>query len=48
MTLSELAAVIDAGRRQGNLSSAIRLFVLDFYHPGSVDTGDSAPPVAPK
>jgi predicted DNA-binding ribbon-helix-helix protein len=48
MTLSELAAVIDAGRRQGNLSSAIRLFVLDFYHPGSVDTGDRTPPIAPK
>jgi predicted DNA-binding ribbon-helix-helix protein len=31
MTLSELVAAIDSGRRQGNLSSAIRLFVLDFY-----------------
>jgi predicted DNA-binding ribbon-helix-helix protein len=31
MTLSELVASIDADRRQGNLSSAIRLFVLDFY-----------------
>jgi predicted DNA-binding ribbon-helix-helix protein len=31
MTLSELAAVIDDGRQHGNLSSAIRLFVLDFY-----------------
>jgi predicted DNA-binding ribbon-helix-helix protein len=29
--LSELAAVIDDGRQHGNLSSAIRLFVLDFY-----------------
>lgn len=31
MTLSELVAAIDKERRQGNLSSAIRLFVLDFY-----------------
>jgi len=31
MTLSELVASIDANRRQGNLSSAIRLFVLDHY-----------------
>jgi predicted DNA-binding ribbon-helix-helix protein len=31
MTLSELVATIDGGRRQGNLSSAIRLFVLDHY-----------------
>jgi predicted DNA-binding ribbon-helix-helix protein len=30
-TLSELVASIDAGRQQGNLSSALRLFVLDFY-----------------
>ena len=30
-TLSELVASIDADRRQGNLSSAIRLFVLDHY-----------------
>jgi predicted DNA-binding ribbon-helix-helix protein len=31
MTLSELAAVIDSDRQLGNLSSAIRLFVLGFY-----------------
>ncbi len=31
MTLSDLVATIDGSRRQGNLSSAIRLFVLDFY-----------------
>ena len=31
LSLSELVAAIDSGRRQGNLSSAIRLFVLDFY-----------------
>ncbi len=31
MTLSELVATIDSERRHGNLSSAIRLFVLDHY-----------------
>ena len=31
VTLSELVASIDTGRQYGNLSSAIRLFVLDFY-----------------
>ncbi len=31
MTLSELVASIDSDRRHGNLSSAIRLFVLDHY-----------------
>ena len=30
VTLSDLAGAIDS-RREGNLSSAIRLFVLDFY-----------------
>jgi predicted DNA-binding ribbon-helix-helix protein len=31
MTLSDLVGSIDSKRQQGNLSSAIRLFVLDFY-----------------
>jgi predicted DNA-binding ribbon-helix-helix protein len=31
MTLSDLVASIDTDRRHGNLSSAIRLFVLDYY-----------------
>jgi predicted DNA-binding ribbon-helix-helix protein len=31
LTLSDLVASIDTDRRQGNLSSAIRLFVLDYY-----------------
>jgi predicted DNA-binding ribbon-helix-helix protein len=31
MTLSDLVAAIDSQRQQGNLSSALRLFVLDFY-----------------
>ena len=29
--LSDLVAAIDSERQHGNLSSAIRLFVLDFY-----------------
>jgi predicted DNA-binding ribbon-helix-helix protein len=31
MTLSNLVTSIDVDRRQGNLSSCLRLFVLDFY-----------------
>ncbi len=31
MTLSELVGAIDAERRHGNLSSGVRLFVLDYY-----------------
>lgn len=31
MTLSELVGEIDTARKQGNLSSAIRLYVLDFF-----------------
>jgi predicted DNA-binding ribbon-helix-helix protein len=31
VTLSDIVASIDGDRRQGNLSSAIRLFVLEFY-----------------
>jgi predicted DNA-binding ribbon-helix-helix protein len=31
MTLAELVAAIDGNRQQGNLSSAIRLFVLGVY-----------------
>jgi predicted DNA-binding ribbon-helix-helix protein len=30
-TLSDLVASIDADRQHGNLSSALRLFVLNFY-----------------
>ena len=30
-TLSEMVAAIDSERAQGNLSSALRLFVLDHY-----------------
>ncbi len=53
VTLSDLVATIDTGRYQGNLSSAIRLFVLDHYRtraggahpratPGSVGAAASA------
>jgi predicted DNA-binding ribbon-helix-helix protein len=31
MTLANLTSTIDTDRRHGNLSSAIRLFVLDHY-----------------
>jgi len=31
ITLSDLVANIDGDRRQGNLSSTIRLYVLDFF-----------------
>ena len=31
MTPSELVGEIDSNRQQGNLSSAIRLFVLDYF-----------------
>ena len=33
-TLSELVSEIDSNRQQGNLSSAIRLFVLDHFRNG--------------
>jgi predicted DNA-binding ribbon-helix-helix protein len=31
MTLSDLVSEIDKARKQGNLSSAIRLYVLDYF-----------------
>ena len=31
MTLSDLVGTINSQRQQGNLSSALRLFVLEFY-----------------
>jgi predicted DNA-binding ribbon-helix-helix protein len=37
MTLSELVATIDTDRRHGNLSSGIRLFVLDHYRSRATD-----------
>jgi len=41
-TLSDIVASIDAGRNQGNLSSAIRLYVLAHFRnpPSSRDNSD--------
>jgi predicted DNA-binding ribbon-helix-helix protein len=36
-TLSQVIATIDKDRQQGNLSSAIRLFVLARYRPTTID-----------
>jgi predicted DNA-binding ribbon-helix-helix protein len=41
VTLSDLVASIDTDRRHDNLSSAIRLFVLDHYRVHSVDDHSS-------
>jgi predicted DNA-binding ribbon-helix-helix protein len=43
--LAELIAVIDSERKHGNLSSAIRLFVLDHYR-SMIDlaAGERTPP----
>ena len=38
MTLSNLVESIDTQRQQGNLSSALRLFVLEFYRSQIPDT----------
>ena len=35
MTLSQLIGAIDRERGEGNLSSAIRLYVLGWYRPGA-------------
>ena len=37
MTLSDMVASIDTDRRHGNLSSAIRLFVLDHFRATSTE-----------
>jgi predicted DNA-binding ribbon-helix-helix protein len=39
-TLSELVSEIDDRRQQGNLSSAIRLFVLDHFMTGAAGRAD--------
>jgi predicted DNA-binding ribbon-helix-helix protein len=36
LTLSEMVSAIDSGRAQANLSSALRLFVLDHYRAQSI------------
>jgi predicted DNA-binding ribbon-helix-helix protein len=57
ITLSDLVASIDSDRHHGNLSSAIRLFVLDYYRgrmgvaqgavgDGKPGDGSSSPQVA--
>jgi len=40
ITLSDLVTAVESERRQGNLSSAIRLFVLDFYRNQLADVKD--------
>ena len=48
VTLSELVSEIDTNRQQGNLSSAIRLFVLDhFKNLAAGPTGESRPRSGP-
>jgi predicted DNA-binding ribbon-helix-helix protein len=48
LTLSDMVAAIDQDRRHGNLSSAIRLFVLDYYRGGQdgVRTESKTPIIA--
>jgi len=41
MTLSEMVATVDSERENGNLSSAIRLFVLDYYKKSSLSSSQS-------
>ena len=53
VTLSELVSGIDKQRQHGNLSSALRLFVLEYYRgkaaekPGDEMLGQQSPPTAP-
>jgi len=44
MTLSELIDEINGNRPQGNLSSAIRLFVLDYFKSRVADTASDSGP----
>ena len=46
MTLSELVGEIETGRQQGNLSSAIRLFVLDYFKTRAGGPADEPKPYA--
>jgi predicted DNA-binding ribbon-helix-helix protein len=43
ITLSELVGEIDSNRQQGNLSSAIRLFVLDYFRTRAQAAAPPAP-----
>jgi predicted DNA-binding ribbon-helix-helix protein len=57
VTLSDLVSTIDSGRLNGNLSSAIRLFVLDHYRtligstattqPSEIETAAQLPSALP-
>jgi predicted DNA-binding ribbon-helix-helix protein len=59
VTLSSLIGTIDSQRHQGNLSSAVRLFVLEHYrqrssaeahktaHPGGWPAGETQPGETP-
>ena len=53
VTMSELVSGIDKQRQHGNLSSALRLFVLEYYRgkaaekPGDEMLGQQSPPSAP-
>ena len=53
VTLSELVSGIDKQRQHGNLSSTLRLFVLEYYRgkaaekPGDEMLGQQSPPSAP-
>jgi predicted DNA-binding ribbon-helix-helix protein len=42
VTLSELVGEIDSKRQQGNLSSAIRLFVLDYFRTRALAAGSDS------
>jgi predicted DNA-binding ribbon-helix-helix protein len=44
MTLSELIDEINGNRPQGNLSSAMRLFVLDYFKSRVADTASDSRP----
>jgi predicted DNA-binding ribbon-helix-helix protein len=44
LTLSDQVAAIDAERQHGNLSSAIRLFVLEHYQARGSVAGPGHPP----
>jgi predicted DNA-binding ribbon-helix-helix protein len=47
LSLSEMVAAIDSGRAQGNLSSALRLFVLDHYRTQiSMEAGGRTSPLS--
>src|SRR6266702_1518980 len=46
MTLSELVGEIDGNRQQGNLSSAIRLFVLDYFRTRAIPAAAAVAPDA--